>query len=249
MSLSRRTAARSVRILGVTAASAALALSAAGTAPATEIGDFSAAAACDGTRGVITVTAKGPLDAPAEITVFLENNGADLRQVGAAQTVKGSKKGAVTVSFAEAWEPNAEYRIHVVPVAAAKKKLAAAGIPASGADIAPNVTTPSRACAAEDTPPATTTPSATPSSTPSRTASPSAGTVTPAPSPSDATGDTAAPPPPASNAPSPAVQESNLAETGANSNTGLIVGIAAVLVVVGGGAVFFGMRRRGAGER
>jgi LPXTG-motif cell wall-anchored protein len=50
----------------------------------------------------------------------------------------------------------------------------------------------------------------------------------------------------ASNAPSPAAGESNLAETGANSNTGLIVGIAAALVVIGGGAVFFGLRRRGA---
>jgi LPXTG-motif cell wall-anchored protein len=49
-----------------------------------------------------------------------------------------------------------------------------------------------------------------------------------------------------SNAPSPAAGESNLAETGANSNTGMIVGIAAALVVVGGGAVFFGLRRRGA---
>ncbi|MFF4691052.1 LAETG motif-containing sortase-dependent surface protein [Streptomyces sp. NPDC001307] len=49
-----------------------------------------------------------------------------------------------------------------------------------------------------------------------------------------------------SNAPSPAAGDSNLAETGANSNTGLIAGIAGALVVVGGGAVYFGMRRRGA---
>ncbi|MEY7980342.1 LAETG motif-containing sortase-dependent surface protein, partial [Streptomyces pilosus] len=33
--------------------------------------------------------------------------------------------------------------------------------------------------------------------------------------------------------------------TGANSHTGLIVGAAAALVAVGGGAVFYGMRRRG----
>jgi LPXTG-motif cell wall-anchored protein len=49
----------------------------------------------------------------------------------------------------------------------------------------------------------------------------------------------------AGSAPSPA-GEAGLAETGAGSNTGLIAGIAAALVVVGGGAVFLGMRRRGA---
>ena len=49
-----------------------------------------------------------------------------------------------------------------------------------------------------------------------------------------------------SNAPSAAVGDSNLAETGANSNTGLIAGVAGALVAIGGGAVFFGMRRRGA---
>lgn len=245
MSLSRRTAARSVRMLGVTAASAALALSAAGTALACDITEFSAAAACDGAKGVITVTDKDGTRVPAVITVFLENNGADLRQVGTAQTVTGSKKG-VTVSFAEAWEPNAEYRVHVLAVKGKKTFV--------DADITPNVTTPSKACTADDTSTPSTTPSSTPSSsTPSsstsQTAPPPAGTTAPAPSPSDSAGDSAAPPAPASNAPSPAAQESNLAETGANSNTGLIVGIAAVLVVVGGGAVFFGMRRRGASHR
>ncbi|MDR6977635.1 LPXTG-motif cell wall-anchored protein [Streptomyces sp. 3330] len=240
MSLSRRTAARSVRMLGVTAASAALALSAAGTALACDISEFSAAAACEGDQGVITVTDKDPTGVPAEITVFLENNGGDLRQVGTAQTVKGSLAG-VTVSFAEAWEPNAEYRIHVKAVKG-KKTLVDKDIPG-------NLTTPSKACEADDTSTPSTTPSTTPSSTPSdsTTTAPPAETTTP--SPSGSTSDSAAPAPSASNAPSAAAQESNLAETGAGSNTGLIVGIAAVLVAVGGGAVFFGMRRRGSGNR
>ncbi|MFD9431434.1 LAETG motif-containing sortase-dependent surface protein [Streptomyces sp. NPDC060002] len=238
MSLSRRTAARSVRMLGVTAASAALALSAAGTALACDISEFSATAACDGTKGVITVTDKDPSGVPAEITVFLENNGGDLRQVGVAQTVKGSAKG-VTVSFAEDWEPNAEYRIHVKAVDGVKVVV--------DKDIPGNLTTPSKACEADDT----STPSTTPSSTPpdSSTTPPPAETTTPSPSPSDSASDSAAPAPSASNAPSAAVQESNLAETGASSNTGLVVGIAAVLVAVGGGAVFFGMRRRGSSQR
>ncbi|KPI29464.1 LPXTG-motif cell wall anchor domain protein [Actinobacteria bacterium OV320] len=240
MSLPRRTAARSVRMLGVTAASAALALSAAGTALACDISEFSATAACDGAKGSITVTDKDPTGVPAEITVFLENNGGDLRQVGAAQTVKGSAAG-VTISFAEAWEPNAEYRIHVKAVKG-KKILVDKDIPG-------NLTTPSKACEAEDTSTPSTTPSTTPSSTPSdsTTTAPPAETTTP--SPSASASDSAAPAPSASNAPSAAAQESNLAETGAGSNTGLIVGIAAVLVAVGGGAVFFGMRRRGSGNR
>ncbi|MBK3628672.1 LPXTG cell wall anchor domain-containing protein [Streptomyces sp. MBT49] len=237
MSLSRRTAARSVRMLGVTAASAALALSAAGTALACDISEFSATAACDGAKGVITVTDKDPTGVPAVITVFLENNGADLRQVGTEQTVVGSKKG-VTVTFAEDWEPNAEYRVHVLAVKGKKTFV--------DADISPNVTTPSKACKADDT----STPSTTPSASPSETkTAPPAGTATPSASPSETSDDSAAPVPSASNAPSAAVQESNLAETGANSNTGLIVGVAAALVVVGGGAVFFGMRRRGSGNR
>ncbi|MER5197035.1 LAETG motif-containing sortase-dependent surface protein [Streptomyces sp. NPDC002755] len=236
MSISRRTAARSVRMLGVTAASAALALSAAGTALACDISEFSATAACDGAKGVITVTDKDPTGVPAEITVFLENNGGDLRQVGKAQTVKGSALG-VSVSFAEDWEPNAEYRIHVKAAEGEKVIL--------DKDIAGNLTTPSKACKADDT----STPSTTPSSTPSdsTTTPPPAETITP--SPSGSASDSAAPAPSASNAPSAAAQESNLAETGASSNTGLVVGIAAVLVAVGGGAVFFGMRRRGSSQR
>ncbi|MGW1783602.1 LAETG motif-containing sortase-dependent surface protein [Streptomyces sp. NPDC002143] len=235
MSLSRRTAARSVRMLGVTAASAALALSASGTALACEIGDFSAAAGCDGTKGVITVTDKDATGVEATVTVFLENNNADVRQVGTEQIVKGSAAGT-TITFAEDWEPGAVYRVHI-EAPTAKKPVSA--------DISPNLTTPSKACKADDT----STPTTTPSSTPSDTAPPPAETVTASPSPSDSASESSAPPVAAGNAPSAAAQESNLAETGAGSNTGLIVGIAAALVAVGGGAVFFGMRRRGASHR
>ncbi|MEU1514155.1 LAETG motif-containing sortase-dependent surface protein [Streptomyces sp. NPDC005811] len=236
MSLSRRTAARSVRFLGVTAASAALALGAAGSALACEIGDFSAAAGCDGAKGVITVTDKDASGVPAVVTVFLENNGADLRQVG-EQTVEGSKKGAV-ITFAEDWAPNAVYRIHVKAVKNEKILV--------DEDIAGNLTTPAEACKGDDdtaspSPSASESESGTPSSTPSTPAD----TATPSPSESSSDDSTV---PSTDNAPSPAVQESNLAETGA-SNTGLIAGIAALLVVIGGGAVFFGMRRRGSSNR
>ncbi|CAM5707742.1 LAETG motif-containing sortase-dependent surface protein [Streptomyces griseomycini] len=222
----RRTVARTVRALGVVSASAALALGAAGSAAACTIDEFSAEAKCVGDKGVITVTDVDPAGVPATVTVFLENNGADLRKVG-EQVVRGSREGT-TITFEEDWKPNAEYRIHVKAV------------PYVDEDIKPNLVTPATACEkGEEKPPA---PEPTP--TPSDSASPPAGeTGTPTPSASGSTGTAPADTP--SNAPSPA-GESHLAETGADSSTGLIVGIAAALVAVGGGAVFLGMRRRGA---
>ncbi|CAM5700972.1 Gram-positive cocci surface proteins LPxTG domain-containing protein OS=Streptomyces glaucescens OX=1907 GN=SGLAU_24300 PE=4 SV=1 [Streptomyces glaucescens] len=232
MSITRRNVARSVRMLGVASASAALALGVAGTAFACDISEFSAAAVCDGTKGVITVTDKDPSGVPATVSVYLENNGADERLVG-TQEVRGSREG-VTITFEEDWKPNATYRIHVK-----------AGNQVDE-DIEPNLTTPSTPCKpGEETSTPTPTPSATPSDTPPASATPSAPADSATPSPS-APESSSAPADTVSNAPSPAAGKSNLAETGASSNTGLIAGIAAALVVVGGGAVFLGMRRRGA---
>ncbi|MEU5365272.1 LAETG motif-containing sortase-dependent surface protein [Streptomyces sp. NPDC005925] len=215
LSISRRTVARSVRALGVVSASAALAIAASGNALACNISEFSAAAKCDGDKGVITVTDVDPSGVPATITVYLQSNGADAKMVG-EQVVKGSRDGA-TISFSEEWKPKAEYRIHVKAGSYVDE------------DIKPNVVAPDTACKTESTPtptePAPTKPAESATPTPSESESESA--------------------PPADSAPSPA-GDSNLAETGADSNTGLIAGIAAALVAVGGGAVFFGLRRRGA---
>ncbi|WP_282700999.1 MULTISPECIES: LAETG motif-containing sortase-dependent surface protein [unclassified Streptomyces] len=223
--------ARSVRALGVASASAALALGAAGTAVACDIKDFSAEAKCDGDNGVITVTDVDPTGVPAVVTVYLQNNGADLKKVG-EQTVKGSREG-VTITFAEDWRPNAEYRIHVKA-----GKLV-------DEDIKPNLTTPSTACKEEEeeTPPASDSPTPTPSAS-----TPAEETPSPTPEPSEpsepAESASTTPADTASNAPSPAAGDSNLAETGADSNTGVIAGIAVALVALGGGAVFFGLRKR-----
>ncbi|MGX4689551.1 LAETG motif-containing sortase-dependent surface protein [Streptomyces sp. JNUCC 63] len=237
LSISRRTA-RTVRILGVVSASAALALGAAGNALACNIKEFSAEAKCDGEKGVIVVQDVDPSGTPAKITVFLQNNNADEKKVG-EQEVKGSRQGA-TITFAEDWQPNAVYRIHVDAVGKNGKVLV-------NEDISPNLTTPSTACKTE-TPSTPATPTEPETPTPSASESESAPTpapesATPTPSASESS---TAPADTANNAPSPAVGDSNLAETGANSNTGLIAGIAAALVVIGGGAVFFGLRRRGA---
>ncbi|CAM5406901.1 LAETG motif-containing sortase-dependent surface protein [Streptomyces canus] len=225
--ISRRTA-RVSRFLGVAAASTAIVLGASGNALACNINEFSAEAKCDGTQGVITVTDVDKAGVEATVSVYLQSNGADAKKVG-EQTVKGSKEGT-TITFEEDWAPNAEYRIHVEALPYIK-----------GADIKPNLTTPATACKTEDTP--TPTPTPTPSDSASTPAEES-----PAPTPSASEG-TTAPATVESNAPSAAAGDSNLAETGANSNTGLIAGIAIALVAIGGGAVFFGLRRRGAGTR
>ncbi|MFF7890380.1 LAETG motif-containing sortase-dependent surface protein [Streptomyces sp. NPDC007907] len=221
LSVSRR--ARAVRVLGVVSASAALALGTAGEALACDISDFSAEAKCDGDKGVITVTDVDPAGIPATVTVYLQNNGADAKKVG-TQVVKGSREGT-TITFTDDWKPNSEYRIHVKAARYVDE------------DIKPNLVTPATACKKEEEPPASTPPATpTPSASPSKPAEES---ESPAPEPSQSQSSS-----PAGNVPAPA-GDSNLAETGANSNTGLIAGIAAALVAVGGGAVFFGMRRRG----
>ncbi|WP_121749416.1 LAETG motif-containing sortase-dependent surface protein [Streptomyces sp. E2N166] len=232
LSILRSTASRrGVRALGVASASVALAIGAAGNALACDISEFSAAAKCEGDKGVITVTDVDPAGIPATVTVYLQNNGADAEKIG-EQVVKGSREGS-TITFAADWKPNAEYRIHVK----ADKYV--------DEDIKPNLVTPSTPCKTEDTPTPTPTPSES-SSTPAEeteTPAPAPSTSAPAPSQSESTAPAAVP---SNNAPSPAAGESNLAETGANSNTGMIAGIAAALVAIGGGAVFFGLRRRGA---
>ncbi|MER5532192.1 LAETG motif-containing sortase-dependent surface protein [Streptomyces mirabilis] len=227
MSISRRTA-RSVRILGVASATAALALGVAGNALACNISEFSAEAKCDGTKGIISVKDVDASGTSAIVSVFLENNGADVQKVG-QQEVKGSSEG-VTITFAEDWKPNATYRVHVK-----------AGNQVDE-DIKGNVTAPSTACATKSP-----SPSASETPKPSETPSSPASSGTPSANPSESES-SAAPATPGDNAPSPAAGSSNLAETGANSNTPMIAGIAGALVVVGGGAVFFGMRRRGASK-
>ncbi|WP_320777620.1 LAETG motif-containing sortase-dependent surface protein [Streptomyces sp. CRN 30] len=232
--LSSAASRRSVRALGIATAAVALAVGTAGNALACNIGEFSAAASCDGAKGVITVTDVDAAGVNAVVTVFRQNNGADEEKIG-EQEVKGSKEGT-TITFAEDWKPNTEYRVHVL----AK--------PYVDEDIKGGVVTPATACGGGDEEEESPTPTPEPSestTTPADEGSeaPSPEESTPAAEESESTvpaADTA------DNAPSPAAGDSNLAETGANSNTGLIAGVAAALVAIGGGAVFFGMRRRGA---
>ncbi|MFD8260314.1 LAETG motif-containing sortase-dependent surface protein [Streptomyces griseoluteus] len=229
MSISRRNARRSVRILGLASASAALVLGVSGQALACNIGEFKAEATCKGEKGQITVTDRDFSGQKATVSVFLENNGADEKKIG-EQVVTGTKEGA-TIVFDEDWAPGAVYRVNVnVPRFIDNK------------NIEPNLTAPATACKKEESPSPTPPASESPAPTPSASA-PAEDSATPSASESGAAAPVSDAP---SNAPSAAIGDSNLAETGANSNTGLIAGVAGALVVVGGGAVYFGMRRRGA---
>ncbi|GAA3158200.1 LAETG motif-containing sortase-dependent surface protein [Streptomyces echinatus] len=227
--MTRRSVRRSVRLLGVASGSTALVLGLAGSALACNIKDFSAEAKCDGGKGVIVVTDTDASAKDATVTVFLKGIGGIETKVG-EQPVKGSKKGS-RITFAENWKPSATYRVHVEADQAVDE------------DIQPDLVTPSTACKTESRPPKPTPSTPPPSPSPSKSESESAPAESATPTPS-ASESTSAPADTSNNAPSPAVGESNLAETGADSNTGLIAGIAAALVVVGGGAVWLGMRRR-----
>ncbi|HEY5835051.1 LAETG motif-containing sortase-dependent surface protein [Streptomyces sp.] len=225
MSINRRTAI-AVRSIGVASAAAALALGVAGNALACNISEFTAAAACDNGKGAITVVNKDYSGTPVTITVSQAQS-----QIGVQSGVKGSAAG-VTLTFPVAWQPNTEYTVHVVR----DDKGSVVG------DV--NVTTPATACetaattAPATTPPATTAPAGT-----------TAATTAPATTPSPSTTTAAAAAVADTNEPSPAAGgTSNLAETGGSGNTGMIAGIAAVLVALGGVAVF-ALRRRNPAAR
>jgi predicted amino acid-binding ACT domain protein len=207
------------------------------------IKDFSAVAECDGGQGVIRVTDVDPLGVPAEVTVYLENNGADLRKVG-TQVIEGSTAEGVTVTFDEKWKPKAEYRIHIAADTYVDDDL-------------PILVAPDESCKkADDTPPASSEKQEKPGKPdkpgkpvkPGKPAEKEPAEEGKAPTPSTSQSGTPAGSGSTNNLPSPE-GDSNLAETGADSNTGPIAGVAAVLVALGVGAVIYSMRRRGSSMR
>ncbi|MFF3616428.1 LAETG motif-containing sortase-dependent surface protein [Streptomyces sp. NPDC002580] len=218
-----------MRILGVASASAALALGVAGNALACTIGDFEAVASCDGAKAVVTVSDTDRSPNKATITIFLKSSGGKDKQVGTGEvTGQENRKASVTIDLTEDWVPGGEYRAHVDVPTRVNADTDVKSVPAE--PCAPKSESPSPSESAE--------PSEAPSSeAPSDSATPSESESSAAPATSDDNQPSAA-----------AAGESNLAETGANSNTPMIAGIAGALVVVGGGAVFFGMRRRGASK-
>lgn len=198
----------------------------ANSALACDIRDFSAVATCDANgKGVIRVTDTDASGTPAAVTLYLKMSvdGEDDRNLD-TKTIEHPTAQGVSVDFAWDWSPGQRYRVHVK-----------AGNLVDG-DIQPLLTTPSRACespaptpspSASDSAPAAPTPSTSPSASPSDTSS--------SPTPTRPSGSPAASPQGSSG--------SRLAETGGGNGTGLIAGTAVALVIAGGG-VLFGLRRR-----
>lgn len=220
MSLTRRSVRRSGKLLGAAAGSAALILGPAGSALASAIDDFSAAVTCDGGKGAIVVTGTDPSATDAVVSVFAQGAAGVETKIG-EQPVTGSGQGVRAV-FPADWQPGTAYRVHVTAGHRVDQ------------DIRPGLVTPSIPCAAGSGSPL-------PTARTTLTASPTPA----APAPASPTPATSASTGVSGNGPSPAADDSDLAETGASSRTPLIAGVAAALIVAGAGAVWFGMRRRG----
>jgi LPXTG-motif cell wall-anchored protein len=212
-----------VRSIGVVSAAAALALGVGGTAFACSITEFTANVVCDGSTGSadIVVTDSDTSRTSADVTVFVGD-----KVVGSGKF--DSPQAGDTIHIPVPWQADTTYRVHV------KTKQYNVDSDVTKGDLS----TSGRTCAAPTTaPPVTTPPTTAPTSAPATTPATSPSSTTSAPAVAD------------TNAPSPAAGGGqDLAETGGGSNTGMIAGIAAVLVAVGGGAVF-ALRRRTATAR
>ncbi|MEU6370485.1 LAETG motif-containing sortase-dependent surface protein [Streptomyces sp. NPDC046931] len=223
MSLSHH-AARAARVIGTSAAAAALCLGAAHTALACSISDFSAAAVCDGNgKGVIRVTDKDASGTPATVTLnVVLNQPINNERILDTKTIEHPTAQGTTVDLVPLdWYAGETFRVHVK----------------AGDRVDDYIEPPvvlADTCKPSGTPSAPVTPPAHPS-TAQASASPSSAAPTQPPS--------AAAAPSASNAPSPAGGGSGLAETGASSSTPVIAGVAVALVLAGGGTVI-GLRRR-----
>ncbi|MEU6507691.1 LAETG motif-containing sortase-dependent surface protein [Streptomyces sp. NPDC046942] len=222
---------RAARVVGTSAAAAALSVAAAQTALACSIADFSAAPACDSSgKPVVRVTDKDPSGTPATLTLKIELSAPGGERDLDTQTIQHPTAQGVSVDLHPlTWNAGQTYVIHVKAGDSVDE------------DLKPPVVVPDNfTCApAGGSSSASPTPTAPASSAPTAPAS-SAPSATPAPVHSG--GGTAASPV-ASSAPSPAGGGTHLASTGASGNTPLIAGAAAALVLAGAGIVT-ALRRR-----
>ncbi|WP_406124968.1 LAETG motif-containing sortase-dependent surface protein [Streptomyces sp. NBC_00989] len=229
MSLSPR-AARAARVIGTSAAAAALSVAAAQTALACSIGDFTATPVCDAQdNGVIRVTDKDATGTPAKITLYVQLNMPGGERWVDTETIAHPTAEGVSVDLKTLdWYAGETFRVHVQ-----------AGDQVDD-DITPMVVVPDVTCG--DSASASASASAQPSTSPT----PSSGSsTTPSPTSSPSSAESSSPVPAASGAPSPAGGGDRLAETGASDGTTALAGTAAALVAAGGGIVV-ALRRKAA---
>ncbi|MFI2203661.1 LAETG motif-containing sortase-dependent surface protein [Streptomyces sp. NPDC020192] len=213
---------RAARVIGTSAAAAALSVAAAQTALACDISDFSAAPACDSSgKPVVRVTDKDASGTPATVTLKIELSMPGGERDIETKTIEHPTAEGVSVDLHPlSWYAGQTFVIHVKAGDSVDE------------DLKPPVVVPDDFTCA---------PSGSGGSSSSASPVPSAPASSAAPSPTHSS--SAAPTPTVSSAPSPAGGGTNLAETGASSNTPVIAGAAAALVVVGGGLVL-ALRRR-----
>jgi LPXTG-motif cell wall-anchored protein len=230
MSISRR--AVTARSLGVTAAAAAIALGAAGTAFACNAADFTPVVSCNQATGQAQITVTESATYGATVSVFTD--AAEQNQVGTTQQIAPVDEGTPKPAVVDVpWQTTGPWTIKVVATDNNTPHTFKLSLAAPSGDCA--APAPSK--------------SATPPASPSPSASVSATATSKAPAPSASA--SASPSKSATTAASPSASASTgaaLAETGGGSDSGMLLGIAAGLVVLGGGAVFVVRRRAAAGR-
>ncbi|TDU05115.1 LPXTG-motif cell wall-anchored protein [Streptomyces sp. 846.5] len=216
-------------LFAATATGAGAALLFGGAAFADNINDFSVTpvARCDTSSGVakaaITVTDKDSSGTPAHITIGPHMASGLPGPVFAQWDFPHPTAAGVSHTFYVDWEPGAQWDVRVT-----------AG-PIRDLPITPYPTSADKPC---------TVPSAAPSKTPVPPNKPT-GSAAPTSTHSSAAPSTAADGAPAPSA-SASTQGASLATTGGGSNSGVVAGLASVLIVLGGGALFTVKRRKAA---
>ncbi|MCQ4081676.1 LPXTG cell wall anchor domain-containing protein [Streptomyces sp. RB6PN25] len=216
-------------LFAATATGAGAAVLFSGAAFACNINDFSVTpvASCDTSSGVakaaITVTDKDSSGTTAHVTIGPHLASGLPGQVLDQWDFPHPTAAGVSHTFYVDWVPGAQWDVRVT-----------AG-PIRDQPITPYPTSADKPC---------TVPSSAPSKTPVPSSKPTS-SATPAPAPSSAAPSTAAGGAPAPSA-SASAQGASLAKTGGGSNSGVIAGLAGVLIVIGGGALFTVHRRKAA---
>ncbi len=232
MSISRR--AVTARSLGVTAAAVTIALGAAGTAFACNAADFTPFVSCDQATGQAQITVTESATYGATVAVFTDS--AEQNQVGTTQQIAPVVEGTPKPAVVEVpWQTAGPWTIKVVATDNNTPHTFKLSLAAPSGDC--SAPAPSK--------------SATPSTPakPSASASATASSKSPAPSASASASASKSVAASASAAPSVSVSPgTGLAETGGGSDSGMLLGIGAGLVVLGGGAVFVVRRRTAAGR-